>query len=134
MFLSRRSLALEFPDYRVMQNERNLIRALEAFGFATIEPQNYPIAEQIARFHAARVVVALSGAALFNVVFCKPGTRVVILETDKSNAAAHAALIASLGLEYGVIFGRQAPSDPTPTHKRWRLPVGKSVKAIADFL
>ena len=134
LFLSRRSLASEFPDYRVMQNERNLIRGLEAIGFATIEPQRYEIAEQIAMLHGARFVVALSGAALFNLVFCKPGTRVVTLETDESHAAGHAALIGSLGLAYGVIFGRQSPSDPTPTHKRWRVPVGKTIKAIVDFL
>lgn len=117
-----------------MQNERNLIRGLEAIGFATIEPQRYEIAEQIAMLHGARFVVALSGAALFNLVFCKPGTRVVTLETDESHAAGHAALIGSLGLAYGVIFGRQSPSDPTPTHKRWRVPVGKTIKAIVDFL
>jgi hypothetical protein len=134
LFLSRRSLARAFPDHRVLQNERNLIHALEALGFATIEPQHYELAEQIALLHSAKLVVALSGAALFNLVFCKPGTRVVILETDKSHATGHSALIASLGLDYGVIFGRQSPTDPTPTHKRWRLPIGKTIKAIREFL
>jgi len=134
IFLSRRSLAARFPDYRALSNESNLVAALEARGFATIEAENFSLAEQIAIFGSARVVVALSGAALFNVVFCRPGARIVTIETDESHALSHASLIASLQLVYGVIVGRQDLRDETPVHKRWSLNIHQTVKAISAFL
>lgn len=68
---------------RELVNEAELEAALEARGFTVVRPETLPVREQIALFHRAEVVVAPAGAALANVLFCKPGTK--LFEIQPSN-------------------------------------------------
>jgi hypothetical protein len=71
---------------------------------------------------------------MFNVVFCKPGTRIVTIESTAGFIGAHARLFASMGHRYGVIFGREDPADPAPSHRRWRIDIAPAVQAIERFV
>ena len=59
--------------------EPELWPALEARGFTRLDPGSVPVREQIDRFAAADVIVAPHGAALANLVFARPGVRVLEL-------------------------------------------------------
>jgi capsular polysaccharide biosynthesis protein len=95
----------------------------ERLNFEIHEPETMTFADQIKLFRESSVVVGLGGAALFNVVFCKPGTTVVSIESSNSFVHNHAALFASLGHKYGFIFGCQDVTDTAPVHKRWSIDV-----------
>lgn len=62
---------------RRVSNEGELWAQLERRGFVKLSLEAMSWLEQVAAFAAARVVVAPHGAGLANVVFCRPGARVV---------------------------------------------------------
>jgi hypothetical protein len=122
LFLSRRSITRQSAGkYRALQNEDEVVAAAEALGFEICEPELLSIPAQIKLFGEAEIVVGLGGAAMFNVVFCKPGTRVVSIESSAAFVHGHASLFASLGHRYGFVFGSQDITDPAPVHKRWSV-------------
>jgi glycosyl transferase family 61 len=59
--------------------EPELWPALEERGFTRLDPGSVSVREQIDRFAAAEVIVAPHGAALANLVFARPGVRVLEL-------------------------------------------------------
>ena len=134
IFVSRLSRSRANPDYRVLQNEAELAEALEAIGFVTVEPEQLSVAQQIALFAQADVVVCLGGSGLYNAAFCPRTALVVTIESSTNYIDTHAALLSSLKLHHGVIFGREDPADPSPSHKRWSLDVKNAVRAIDAFI
>lgn len=66
---------------RSIVNEAAVRAALEPLGFEPRRLESLPLAEQIAEFHGAECVVGPHGAGLTNLVFCRPGTRVVEIGT-----------------------------------------------------
>ncbi len=67
---------------RHIRNEAELVALLEARGFAVVDPGELSNAEDV--FHAADFVVGAHGAGLANLVFCRPGTKVLeLLPTDQ---------------------------------------------------
>lgn len=72
VYLSRRRAA-----HRKLVNEDELMTALDRRGFQRVELETLPWVEQVALFRGARVVVAPHGAGLANLVFARPGCRVV---------------------------------------------------------
>lgn len=77
LYLSRRSQAK-----RVMVNEAALESALVDRGFVVIEPERLPVAEQIALFREADVIVGPTGAALANTLFMKQGAKMFELQPE----------------------------------------------------
>jgi capsular polysaccharide biosynthesis protein len=132
IFLSRRRVSEKFGQRRLIEEDA-LVAALEARGFAIVEPETLAFDAQVRLFRGARVVVGLGGAALFSTVFCRPGTAVVSIESTGGFAENHASLFAGMGLRYAFIFGQQDATDPTPVHKRWNLDVRRAVQHIVTF-
>jgi hypothetical protein len=136
IFVSRLSDAAQRPDYRVLRNEAALIEALRELGFAAVEPARLTFEEQVRVFAGASVVVGLGGAGMFNVAFCRPGTKVVTIEATDTFITGHSGIFSSLGLQYGVIYGRQdVPADGfRHPHLSWTVDVPRVVTAVRGFL
>lgn len=62
---------------RILIQEDQVWPMLEAQGFVRIDPGTMSVRDQIDHFAAADVIVGLHGAALTNLVFAKPGVRVL---------------------------------------------------------
>jgi capsular polysaccharide biosynthesis protein len=108
--------------------------ALRQLDFEIIEPEDMSFEAQVAIFRGADIVVGLGGAGMFNTIFCKPGARVVTIESGVVFVNSHTNLFGSLGLDYGVILGEEDSSDPRPVQKRWTLNVPAAIKQITEFL
>lgn len=67
------------PNTRRLVDEATLWPRLERRGFVRIDPGSMSVRDQIDHFAAADVVVGIHGAALTNLVFLKPGARVLHL-------------------------------------------------------
>lgn len=67
------------PNTRRVVGETDLWPRLEQRGFVRIDPGTMPVRDQIDHFAAADVIVGPHGAALSNLVFVKPGARVLEL-------------------------------------------------------
>jgi capsular polysaccharide biosynthesis protein len=133
IFISRHSLKATGGRYRALMNEKQVIDAFEEIGFVTVEPQKLSFAEQIALFHNADVVVGLSGAGMFNTVFCKPGTRVVCLAGGDTFMHEHANVFASAGMKYGFVFGQSDTSANMFPHNPWTIDCAGVMRAVGNF-
>jgi capsular polysaccharide biosynthesis protein len=71
LYISRRG-----DPKRLMINEAELEAALEARGFKVVRPETLSVARQIALFRDADIIVAPTGAALANILFCKPTAKI----------------------------------------------------------
>lgn len=67
------------PNTRRYVQEAALWPHLERLGFVRLDPGRLTVQEQINRFSAAEVIVSPHGAGLTNMVFAKPGVRVLEL-------------------------------------------------------
>lgn len=68
---------------RRTKNERAVMGVLTRHGFESRQMSKLPFRDQAALFHSADIVVATHGAGLANLMFCRPGTKV--LEIFPSN-------------------------------------------------
>ncbi|MBZ9883167.1 glycoside hydrolase family 99-like domain-containing protein [Mesorhizobium sp. CA10] len=67
---------------RFIDNEADVISTLEALGFAVVDPSAYPYSEQIELFRNAKIIVGAHGSAFANVIWCRPGTKLVDVMPD----------------------------------------------------
>lgn len=74
IYISRRN-----KKQRFISNEIDLISNLEELGFKTIYFEDYKVIDQIRIMKNAKKVVALHGAGLVNINFCKKGTHILEL-------------------------------------------------------
>ena len=58
-------------------NEAELFAALEEYSFEKVFLEDYALEEQARLFDSAECVVGFHGAGLTNIMFCRPGTRIV---------------------------------------------------------
>lgn len=97
---------------RPLHGEENLEHALRQRGFDVLDPAVLPLPECIAIFANADWVVAPHGAALTNVVFSKPGTKVVeLLPGPLENYGHYALMAAALGLRHSYLIGSKLHGD-----------------------
>lgn len=115
---------------RVLVNEAELEAALEARGFTVVRPEHLPVIDQIALFHRAEVVVAPAGAALANVLFCRPGTKVFEIQPSNFIGVWVRNIALLTGADWRAFFAPSPLSEteilmegqPRPASEfRWRL-------------
>ncbi len=85
---------------RRVVNEADVWAQLEPRGFVKLRAEELTWAEQINAFRQAKVVVGPHGAGLANLVFCRPGTRVVELFNRAYVNGLYWRLAALRGLDY----------------------------------
>lgn len=95
----RQVMLMRKSSLRVLENSEEICAHLEGRGFDIIDTSDMDFAEQVACFSGASLVVGQAGAALANIMFMQPGTRVVCM------AAHNAAINYDYFREYAAIFG-----------------------------
>ncbi|WXG56868.1 MAG: glycosyltransferase family 61 protein [Candidatus Sedimenticola sp. (ex Thyasira tokunagai)] len=83
-----------------MLNEEQLIEHLEHLGFEIICPELLPHKEQVALFSAAKVVVATTGAALTNLLFCQPECNVIEIRPETYDYPLFLGLCKQMSLNH----------------------------------
>lgn len=79
-------------------NEDSLYPILKGYGFERLFTEEMSISEQITLFSNAEHIVASSGAALSNLLFCRPGTKVLIFISPR-RPGIYSSLALSLELD-----------------------------------
>jgi capsular polysaccharide biosynthesis protein len=103
---------------RRVLNEPEILPVLERAGFEKVELERLPFAAQVELFANAEAVVAPHGAGLSNLVFSRPGTRVVELFSPAYVNVCYWALGEQVGAEYRYLLGEGAapPEFVDPHH------------------
>ena len=104
LYVSRRGAKLRKPA-----NAGALEGALSDRGFSIFHADDGNHPEQIARFQAARQVVAVHGAGLANLLFCRPGTEVIEIFPKNFVKSPYWRLAAVLDLPYRAVIA--GPGD-----------------------
>jgi hypothetical protein len=99
LFIGRKGAKL-----RRLKNEDEIAAMLAKEGFAPFAPDANDQRSQIEAFGGADIIVAVHGAALTNLVFCRPGTRVVEIFPSNFIKSPYLWLAAKLGLKYQGFF------------------------------
>lgn len=84
----------------VMADEAELEAALAARGFVIIRPETLTVRELVGVIQGARIVVAPSGTALANILFCAPGTKVIEIRPPGATDGWTRDLAALAGLDW----------------------------------
>ena len=89
---------------RVLVNEADLEASLAARGFTIVKPETLSVREQVALFHQADVIVAPAGAALANVLFCRPGAKVIELQPSNFTGIWVRNIALLVGVDWRAFF------------------------------
>ena len=95
---------------RKVENQEEIEQILKKYNFLIIEPEKESLDEQIRLFANASLVIAPTGAALTNILFCKPGTKIIIFMSnhESTNYYFWNNLGSINGLDVKIIAGRRA--------------------------
>jgi len=88
---------------RQVQRWEEIRNKLLPLGFVEFDPGQAPLEEQAAAFRGAGIVVGAHGAALTNLVFCQPGTRVLEMFGADYVNPCYRNLCAAAGLEHHAV-------------------------------
>ncbi len=128
LYVSRRAFNAAVPR-RVMRNESELVAALQTLGFEEISPESMPLAERMAAFAEAAVIVGPSGSGMFNAVFASPAAAVLELEPTDTWRPMHSALYRSLVLPHAFLRLSTIFDGAAPAHPDWGIDVAEARKA-----
>jgi len=93
---------------RKMSNEEQLIRALEKLGVAQVSMTGKTLDEQISLFAGAKLIVAPHGAALTNILYAEPHTRLYELLPSTYVVRCYQALARAVGVTYSDSISRSS--------------------------
>ncbi|TMV53007.1 glycosyltransferase family 61 protein [Paenibacillus mesophilus] len=103
----------EYAQVRKVTNEEQVCRLLSGYGFHKVLLESLTVAEQIRLFASADTIVAPHGAGLANLLFCRPGTKVLELYAPNYVNTVYWYLSNHFGLDYYYLFGE---GERLPVH------------------
>ena len=112
---------------RGIVNEAELIDRLGELGWAVIDTEALGFREQIALFSQAEAICGLHGAAMANIVWCRPGCKILELCAHTFLNGCYEALAECVGCEHHFIIFK---GDP---HNRIRVDVKQIEKTIRSW-
>jgi len=119
---------------RPLSQRESILRELRTAGFEEYEPSRDSIEEQARVFAAAEVIVATHGAALTNLIFCRPGTRVVELFSSHYVNPCYAHICRQLGLQHRPVIDQAIPGRVQIDLRQATAPIEVSIQAVREAL
>jgi hypothetical protein len=92
--------------HRKITNEEEVMELLEKKGFKLIYAEDEPFERKIKLFQSADLVVAPHGAGLTNLLFCKPGTKVIEIFNPGWVIPCFHLISHYIGLNYQYLLGK----------------------------
>jgi capsular polysaccharide biosynthesis protein len=96
---------------RKLLNEAEIEDYLFSLGFETVSCDNISVSMQAGIFNNADIVIGPHGAAFTNIVFCKPGTKIIEFFSPKWINPCYWTVCCEMGLAYYYQIGEGAPPD-----------------------
>lgn len=100
IFISRK--ASKWRKY----NEEEVISILLDHGYEVVYPETLTINEQFSLFYNVSHIIAASGAALTNIICCRPNTKVLILTSARLEFSIFSTIAEVFKLELNYLVGK----------------------------
>lgn len=117
---------------RNVQNVDELDALAAQLGWTTVSPERLSFDEQVRVFHSARLVIGATGAAMANLIFCRPGARVAVMMSKLAETPYfywhNMALCRGVGVEY--ILCEPDCSGNDGVHANFAAPIAAMAKAF----
>ena len=92
---------------RAIENEAELLEGLRSIGsWKIVRLEEHAVIEQATLFHNAKMIVALHGAGLANLIYCKPKTTVVEITNPAFPSPLYYQISSLFHLKYYPIMGK----------------------------
>lgn len=72
---------------RNVTNASEIEKLLYAEGYVIVEPEKLSFLQQASLFSNAKIIIASSGAAIANIIFCSPSSRIIIFVSKQPNTS-----------------------------------------------
>ncbi len=96
---------------RKIANEQEFEDYISAQGFEIHSMEGLTIKKQAELFHQASIIISPHGAGLTNIVFCRPGTKIIEIFHSQTIFGHYYLMAGSLGMDYYPVLGKIKP-DP----------------------
>ncbi len=104
VFLSRSGTSA-----RGIVNRSEIESLFRSFGYQIVHPESMSFIDQVHLFHNADVIAGGGGAAFSNIIFCKPGTKIISLVHERiRDYSMFSNLAAFADSKYTQVLGRQS--------------------------
>lgn len=110
---------------RTFDNESEIEEMLKKQGYDIVYSEHLTFLEQITLFQSARVVIAVHGAGLANLIWCHPGSHVIELFSPRHFNDCYARLSMSMRLNYQQL-------QATASHGWGKVDLAKLKEAIVN--
>jgi capsular polysaccharide biosynthesis protein len=80
-------------------NENEVFNVLKRYGFQSVLPENYSIADQISLFNNAEFIAGGAGAALTNLLFCSKSCKVIAFSKNPVQFSGFSTIAKHVGAE-----------------------------------
>ena len=91
--------------FRRLVNKHELLDFLVSINFSFLYPEDYSFSEQISLFGNTKILIIESGAAMTNIMFCKPGTFVLEINPGDGGVGFWRSFAEANGLRLRTIVG-----------------------------
>ena len=131
---ARRVFVKRNSAVRNIINSHEIEEILIAHGFAVVEPEQLTFAQQVALFSNVDIVVGATGAAMANLVFCKPTTRIIILISCYRHTSYWywQNMACAVGNRINYVLGKTAWSALAGIHSDYRINPSDLLDAIGE--
>jgi capsular polysaccharide biosynthesis protein len=121
-------------NHRQLIHEKEIASHLLKMGFETVGCGKLSVEEQADRFCSANIVVGAHGAALTNLVFCRPGTKVVELFSPHYVNPCYRDLSVAAGLKHSAVIGDGKDWVLSEKHDQPSAPITASWELVEEAL
>ena len=121
-------------EHRALIQEGKIAAMLRERGFESVKCEKLSVQEQANIFGSAEVVVGAHGAALTNLVFCRPGTPVVELFSPAYVNPCYRDLCVAAGLRHAAVIGNGKDWGLSERHDQPSVPITASWELVEEAL
>jgi capsular polysaccharide biosynthesis protein len=116
----------------VLTNLAEIEQLMVSRGYVVIEPEKLTFLEQNQLFRNAKDIVAPTGAALANAIFCRPGARVAVLmaKHDSMIYRYWHNMLTPLRIMVGLVLGNPLNAKELGIHAHYTV----NVEDVANLL
>lgn len=133
--LVRRIFIRRNSSIRNIVNAQEIEEVLIALGFLVIDPGQLTFSRQVAIFSNADIVVGATGAAMANLIFCKPTAKIIIMISDYRYISYWywQNMACAVGNKVTYVFGKCVSSNAPLYHSDFTIGVSDLLDAIGTM-
>lgn len=116
-----------------LTNEKEIADLFSNYGFKILATEDFSYYEQVALFHGAKCIVGTSGAALTNIIYCKPDTLIVCIIPEMHQFYMYSTVAHLLNCHVMFLDANIQNKTPFPASDSFNLDYGYCKRFLNDY-